>query len=58
MKKIGIKKSRSAKKFKENVFYDEGLEEIIKKQLEKKTESLEKFEELYTMRVDKETKIE
>ncbi len=46
-----------AKKFKENVFFDEGLEEIIKGQFEKKTESQEKFEELYTMRVDKETKI-
>ena len=46
-----------AKKFKKNVFFDDGLEEIIKEQLERKTESLEKFEELYTMRVDKETKI-
>ncbi|TKJ20578.1 MAG: hypothetical protein CEE43_12170 [Promethearchaeota archaeon Loki_b32] len=46
-----------AKRFKKNVFYDEGLEEIIKKQLEKRTESQEKFEDLYTVRVDKETKI-
>jgi len=47
-----------AKKFKKNVFFEEGLENIIEKQLEKEIEAQEKFEELYTMRVDKETKIE
>ena len=45
-----------AKKFKKNVFFEEGLEDIIEKQIEKEIESHEKFEELYTMRVDKETK--
>ena len=46
-----------AKKFKKNVFYEDGLEEIIENELNKEIEAQEKFEELYTMRVDKETKI-
>jgi len=47
-----------AKKFKKNVFFEDGLEEIIKKQGEEKLETQVKFDELYTMRRDKETKIE
>jgi len=47
-----------AKKFKKNVFFDDGLEEIIKNQLESKTETLERFEDLYTMRKDKENVID
>ncbi|MFX1348948.1 MAG: hypothetical protein ACFE92_09780 [Promethearchaeota archaeon] len=47
-----------AKKFKKNVFLEDGLEDIIKKQEEKKIESQVRFEELYTVRKDKETKID
>ncbi|MFX0039092.1 MAG: hypothetical protein ACFFCY_10355 [Promethearchaeota archaeon] len=47
-----------AKKFKKNVFFEEGLEEIIKKQWERKIESQDKFEALYTIRRDKETKMD
>lgn len=47
-----------AKKFKKNVFFDDGLEEIIKNQLESKTETHERFEDLYTMRKDKENVID
>jgi len=47
-----------AKKFKKNVFFEDDLEEIIKKQGEMKIESQEKFDELYTIRRDKETKID
>jgi len=43
-----------AKKFKENVFYEDGLEEIIKNQTIKGIQTEEKFEGLYTMRKDKE----
>ncbi len=44
-----------AKKFKKNVFLEDGLEEIIKKQMEAEIESKDKFEDFYTMRRDKET---
>ncbi|MFX1239570.1 MAG: hypothetical protein ACFE8P_17855, partial [Promethearchaeota archaeon] len=44
-----------AKKFKKNVFFEDGLEEIIKRQGEKTIESIDRFEELYTVRKDKET---
>ncbi|MFX0004213.1 MAG: hypothetical protein ACFE9C_07105 [Candidatus Hodarchaeota archaeon] len=47
-----------AKKFKKNVFFDDGLEEIIKNQLGGKTETHERFEDLYTMRKDKENVID
>ena len=47
-----------AKKFKKNVFFEEGLEEIIKNQIEEKKESQDKFEDFYTMRKDKEAKID
>ncbi|MFX1388096.1 MAG: hypothetical protein ACFE9M_12840 [Promethearchaeota archaeon] len=47
-----------AKKFKKNVFIEEGLEEIIKKQGEEKIESQLHYEDLYTMRKDKHNKIE
>ena len=47
-----------AKKFKENVFFEDGLEEIIKRQSEEKIQSKIKFEELYTLRKDKQAKIE
>ncbi|MFX1379598.1 MAG: hypothetical protein ACFFA4_10955 [Promethearchaeota archaeon] len=47
-----------AKKFKKNVFFEDDLEEIIKNELEKKIESREEFEDLYTIRKDKEANIE
>lgn len=47
-----------AKKFKKNVFFDDGLEEIIKQQAEEKIKSEIKFEELYTLRKDKHSKNE
>ena len=47
-----------AKKFKKNVFLEDGLEEIIKKQSDKKIEPDVRFEDLYTIRRDKETKID
>ncbi len=47
-----------AKKFKKNVFFEDGLEDIIKKQGELIMEPQEKFDELYTIRRDKETKID
>lgn len=46
-----------AKKFKKNVFIEDGLEDIIKKQGEEKLEAQKKFDELYTMRKDKEIEI-
>ena len=46
-----------AKKFKKNVFLEDGLEDIIKKHSEKKIEPHIKFEDLYTVRKDKETQI-
>lgn len=45
-----------AKKFKENIFFEDGLEEIIERQAEKELLLEKKVEELYTMRRDKETK--
>ena len=42
-----------AKKYKENIFLDDGLENIIKEQAEKELLSKMKYEELYTMRTDK-----
>jgi hypothetical protein len=44
-----------AKKFKENVFFREGLEEIITAQMEKDAITDIKTEDLYTMRKDKQT---
>jgi carbonic anhydrase/acetyltransferase-like protein (isoleucine patch superfamily) len=42
-----------AKKFKKNVFQEEGLEKIIKEQMKGKIESKENYEDFYTMRKDK-----
>ncbi len=47
-----------AKKFKRNVFFEDGLEEIIERQLEGKLESDFQYEDLYTMRKDKDNKNE
>lgn len=47
-----------ARKFKKNVFFEDGLEEIIEKQLEEQIKSDVKYEDLYTMRKDKQSKIE
>ena len=47
-----------ARKFKKNVFFEDGLEEIIEKQLEEQIKSDLKYEDLYTMRKDIDTKIE
>ncbi len=47
-----------AKKFKKNVFLEDGLEEIIQEQGEKQIKSKVSVEELYTVRKDKETKVE
>ena len=47
-----------AKKFKKNVFYEDGLEDIIKRQAEKEIESQASFEDFYTVRKDKETQID
>ncbi|MFX1593672.1 MAG: DapH/DapD/GlmU-related protein [Promethearchaeota archaeon] len=46
-----------AKKFKKNVFFEEGLESIIERQIEGELESDLKYEDLYTMRKDKQNKI-
>jgi hypothetical protein len=46
-----------AKKFKKNVFFEEGLEGIIERQIEGKLVSDVKYEDLYTMRKDKQNKI-
>ncbi|MFX1306649.1 MAG: DapH/DapD/GlmU-related protein [Promethearchaeota archaeon] len=46
-----------AKKFKKNVFIEEGLEEIIKRQFEEDLISDVQYEDLYTMRKDKHTQI-
>ncbi|MFX0154808.1 MAG: hypothetical protein ACFE9Q_09800 [Candidatus Hodarchaeota archaeon] len=47
-----------AKKFKKNVFFEDGLEDIIKRQAEEKIKTKIKFEELYTLRKDKQVQIE
>ncbi|MFX1569581.1 MAG: hypothetical protein ACFFCV_14565 [Promethearchaeota archaeon] len=47
-----------AKKFKKNVFLEDDLEEIIRKQGEKQVKAKISVEELYTVRKDKETKLE
>jgi carbonic anhydrase/acetyltransferase-like protein (isoleucine patch superfamily) len=47
-----------AKKFKKNLFIKDDLEETIKKQMELKKEIKDRFEEYYSVRKDKETKIE
>lgn len=44
-----------AKKYKKNVFFDDNLEEIIKKQTEKEAIIEKKDEDLYTIRKDKDT---
>lgn len=44
-----------AKKFKQNVFFEDGLEEILEKQFEKEIKTKEKYDDFYTVRVDKET---
>ena len=46
-----------AKKYKKNVFFDDNLEEIIKKQIEKEAIIEKKDEDLYTMRKDKDTQL-
>lgn len=46
-----------AKKFKKNVFIEEGLEEIIERQFEEQLISDVQYEDLYTMRKDKHTQI-
>ncbi|MFX0037100.1 MAG: DapH/DapD/GlmU-related protein [Candidatus Hermodarchaeota archaeon] len=46
-----------AKKFKKNVFIEEGLEEIIERQFEEDLISDVQYEDLYTMRKDKHTQI-
>ena len=46
------------KKFKKNVFFEDGLEDIIRKLAKEEIISEKKYEELYTMRKDKHTKIE
>lgn len=46
-----------AKKFKKNVFFEEGLESIIERQIEGELVSDLKYEDLYTMRKDKQNKI-
>ncbi|MFW9941726.1 MAG: hypothetical protein ACFFFT_11855 [Candidatus Thorarchaeota archaeon] len=46
-----------AKKYKKNVFFDDGLEYIIASQLEKEVITKKKPEDLYTMRIDKNTTI-
>jgi len=45
-----------AKKYKKNVFQEDGLEEIIKEQMKREIESKEKYEDFYTMRKDKKSK--
>jgi carbonic anhydrase/acetyltransferase-like protein (isoleucine patch superfamily) len=45
-----------AKKFKKNVFQEDGLEEIIKEQMKGEIESKENYEDFYTMRKDKKSK--
>ncbi|UCC19063.1 MAG: hypothetical protein JSV62_13295 [Promethearchaeota archaeon] len=42
-----------AKKFKKNVFLQEGLEEILERQFEEKLKSDVKYDDLYTVRKDK-----
>ncbi|MFX1310868.1 MAG: DapH/DapD/GlmU-related protein [Promethearchaeota archaeon] len=46
-----------AKKFKKNVFFEEGLESIIERQIEGELVSDLKYEDLYTMRKDKQNEI-
>ncbi|MDX1799130.1 MAG: hypothetical protein R3255_10815, partial [Candidatus Lokiarchaeia archaeon] len=45
-----------AKKFKKNVFQEDGLEKIIKEQMKGEIESKENYEDFYTMRKDKKSK--
>jgi acetyltransferase-like isoleucine patch superfamily enzyme len=45
-----------AKKYKKNVFFDDNIEEIIAKQLEREIITETKPEDLYTIRKDKDTK--
>ncbi|MFX1452919.1 MAG: hypothetical protein ACFFCM_18935 [Promethearchaeota archaeon] len=47
-----------AKKYKKNVFYEEGLEAIIEQEMAVKIITDKKFEELYTIRKDKHAKSE
>jgi len=46
-----------AKKFKKNVFFEDGLEEIIEKQFKEYAISTAQYEDLYTVRKDKDKKI-
>jgi hypothetical protein len=46
-----------AKKYKKNVFFEDGLEDEIKKQFKKKAISTVQYEDLYTVRKDKDTQI-
>lgn len=47
-----------AKKFKKNVFFENGLEEIIERQIQRKLISDIHYENLYTIRKDKQAEIE
>ncbi len=46
-----------AKKFKKNVFFEDGLEDIIERQFKERAISTAQYEDLYTVRKDKDTKI-
>ncbi|MFX1531944.1 MAG: hypothetical protein ACFFBC_12580, partial [Promethearchaeota archaeon] len=46
-----------AKKYKKNVFFEDDLENVITSQLEKEVIIEKKPEDLYTMRIDKDTTI-
>jgi carbonic anhydrase/acetyltransferase-like protein (isoleucine patch superfamily) len=47
-----------AKKFKKNVFFEDGLEDIIERQFKEHAISTAQYEDLYTVRKDKDTKIQ
>ncbi len=47
-----------AKKYKKNVYFEDNLEDIIDRKGEEELKTLAKYEDLYTMRRDKETEID
>jgi acetyltransferase-like isoleucine patch superfamily enzyme len=47
-----------AKKYKKNVFFEDGLKDIIANQMEREIKTEKRPEDLYTMRKDKQTTIE
>jgi len=47
-----------AKKYKKNVYFEDNLEDIIGRKGEEELKTLAKYEDLYTMRRDKETEID